>query len=1274
MSKKLGRNDKCPCGSNKKYKHCCLKKGIKYGNRRKTKDKQSNLERTFFKQFHNIDLVSTLVALSLNPANHGKDIRLEYLILEALSTKSNSQKPVDLNELKEFLNERFSSHYLEDPPQNLFTENVPYTLGNNIVFGGNFEQGAFTLTKIINAVQFNQEKYPKDFLRSIKDAFLLLLTMSNSIASSLGYSRNLFGDHEDSPNELLFPDNINECKDAIFFTKKWINDFCQSLKIDKNILRHFFLDEGDRSNSKNELGDFQNPLIRKPLALLDIGTVVVSPTTIVSALIHFTWVQAELFGCKDELIDAFHRDVAQEAAFFFNKLSFKEETFDFEVDENLPSKNALFRFDTDKLVFLSLMYDEGDEYSKITPCHDDPMLKMDDIKHLQDRNFKAIKKKYNDEKIIDLTLYSTIGRSYAFAMPNRENTHSLITSVYRFLCWIKSESHDEMALWYYLEAVSALYESMDFVSATGFLDFYSFYEEKKSFYFGDSQKPNYVTFLPGGSLKIIKKAVDSEDRIMVYYKVPEIAHPVFIPVIKFDGHIPRYISVDIIGKNLEYYIPDYSIDIWVVAKYDRQNLSKEGFQIYWEFLESVCFWFGQIKDLLDVHLLPINGDVFLLELELLNLDMFTEISSFGKKDTTAIDKFKFYTIDDKIELKVPGEINGHISLGDNEGERIILSKILEGIGQLLNHYDLENTLTNQVIWDIIDHRIPLGLKKMMFVVNSKFELRLDNRNIVPARYIQEARKQWVMDAIVPMLGSKCPEIGEITEKEDKEKLGKSIVFSLLKKLRNLLRSYNSVELLLELMANFESLVHDTALMRLRTPTRQQCFAEQEDIVKELQEKIRLSDETTLTYRCLIEHLAAEPTFGNDVINQQVIDDAMAIMSLLIWWGGVGDKVKFDLFDVQLSVLPSGRIGTNSGEIAAQFFQQFSNMRTKEYIDSTVDGFDSFYTEVNAEKSIASDAFLKVFETDIGISFAKLGGIVTLLCQIGLEQNTPVARFYMPELIQTIQESFEENFSKEEIFAAIDFLKLWNRKDVIKVPNGFKDIDISPWRYNRKLSYIQRPFILVDYGEYKNNPIIFWTPRHLDHSWLFINNLFISGRYRAEEKSELEKQISKISKNRGLVLQNEVVAWVKEKTNWLLEEEVKISHNAQFKASRDTGDIDVLAINHDEKIIFSIECKRTESARNSKEMVGQVDDYFGRNSKKGYFEKHQNRHEWLTKNIERVGTVYKFDSADYRVISLFVTYEILAIQYMKNRLLPMPTLSLYELKNMDVDEFLSKTTP
>jgi len=39
----------------------------------------------------------------------------------------------------------------------------------------------------------------------------------------------------------------------------------------------------------------------------------------------------------------------------------------------MPIKNALFRIDTDKLMYLSFLYDEGEEYDSQSPCHPDPM-------------------------------------------------------------------------------------------------------------------------------------------------------------------------------------------------------------------------------------------------------------------------------------------------------------------------------------------------------------------------------------------------------------------------------------------------------------------------------------------------------------------------------------------------------------------------------------------------------------------------------------------------------------------------------------------------------------------------------------------------------------------------------------------------------------------------------------------------------------------------------------------------------------------------------------
>lgn len=94
--------------------------------------------------------------------------------------------------------------------------------------------------------------------------------------------------------------------------------------------------------------------------------------------------------------------------------------------------------------------------------------------------------------------------------------------------------------------------------------------------------------------------------------------------------------------------------------------------------------------------------------------------------------------------------------------------------------------------------------------------------------------------------------------------------------------------------------------------------------------------------------------------------------------------------------------------------------------------------------------------------------------------------------------------------------------------------------------------------------------------------------------------------------------------------------------------------HHNKLLLSIECKRTEQARNSKEMVEQVQQYYGSKSKKGYFQRHIDRGNWLVSNLEEVSKFYKINLKEYRVISFFVTYEILAIQfitraYLKNKM-------------------------
>jgi len=155
------------------------------------------------------------------------------------------------------------------------------------------------------------------------------------------------------------------------------------------------------------------------------------------------------------------------------------------------------------------------------------------------------------------------------------------------------------------------------------------------------------------------------------------------------------------------------------------------------------------------------------------------------------------------------------------------------------------------------------------------------------------------------------------------------------------------------------------------------------------------------------------------------------------------------------------------------------------------------------------------------------------------------------------------------------------------------------------------------------------------------------------------------------VQTKVVEWLRRETNCFIDTEVDISPGGKLKSQKNLGDSDVFAIDHKKSIIYSIECKRTEQAKNGKQMVEQVDQYFGRNSKMGYFSKHLRRHSWLELNLKKIGEAYSFDASGYLILSFFVTYEILAIQFMEAKPTPIPIISLFELKGMNYDEFINK---
>ena len=135
MSKKVGRNEPCPCGSGKKLKHCCKDSEkaspdfFKQKTESKKKKEVSELE-LYFQKYDSKHILNLLIGLQLMPENHGKNVRIEFLVnLLYKSLNVGESIPKDNSLLYALLLKEHPKNHLEDIPENLFCENV-------IFFGG----------------------------------------------------------------------------------------------------------------------------------------------------------------------------------------------------------------------------------------------------------------------------------------------------------------------------------------------------------------------------------------------------------------------------------------------------------------------------------------------------------------------------------------------------------------------------------------------------------------------------------------------------------------------------------------------------------------------------------------------------------------------------------------------------------------------------------------------------------------------------------------------------------------------------------------------------------------------------------------------------------------------------------------------------------------------------------------------------------------------------------------------------------------------------------
>ena len=1259
---KIGRNDPCPCGSGKKHKKCCIDKF----------DSQFQIPSSLgldklkkeLEDFDQLDLIATLGGLQIYKKNHSCALRLEVASRIASSIKNRGKKKLEPNHFEKIINKHLPAEgaigLMEDPPENLFTENIVFHGGNYVVYPGIEESECFILRNLFQTIFHKRNDFPDEFKKIVKSVSISLLTLSNWVASRLGHSRYL-----DSPDifhekiEVPNKHNIRMLSNAVTFTKQEIDNLLKECRLDYDFFRQFIIQAGDPSLLEED--PEKNPLFIRPLVDVYNNLVLVLPGSIISALRHFILVISKKYGTCGLLANKYREILWENVQECLRLMLF--ENIDIKLpprEENLPIEEGIYKFDTDKLAYIQLMADDASNYSEDQPHG---MWELNNLPGKVDLRNDAIaqwltkgKNPYCQELFI-ISILGRIGRYILFGLKKQpKNARVLLLSAEDLEAFIRLRDCDNLTLWKYTKAHEKLikFSKLSMITSS-FLDVFALYlKSNHSFYISDEAKPTVITLTPGFGRSIRIKAAQTGDVHATLHGDP----PHYLTVLRRynDKSIPIYLPERGIGRSLEQVVEGYGQPIWIDSGDKLEKISNKLRKVYFEITEMFAYWIWQLTPSLRSHLESLGPNPIHILFRLENPENW---SNLNKDKKESIPEFEKKIDNRKIKLTIPTNIRTHLMRPDNKGERLILDALMQSFDDILKNSGNSHNLDKEERARILETHAPLGQKKKFFIISTETSVSLDSRYLSHLRLLQEHDLEEQLDGLVEELGKEAPEIGEIIEKEKKTELCNDIVNIYLKRLKSTLSKFPWYSLLEQLIAYNEAVWNRRAFNRLTIPTTIECFTDIQSYVKKLASESQKIDSTSLSIRTLIEIVSAEPPKGDQEVSMDELDKLLAVTHHLINWAMISDHIHLGLLNHKLSILNSGRVGVKKESIEG-IWDPFIRIKTLEQVESAKKNFEN---QIRYESEIEkNDMGLKeldaVFKAELGFTVTQIIEFHKSLTLLGFEQKKVSPHLPLYQLNNRLKKIL--NFSNTEISDIIKLFSLVPREKWEKAPNGFNaSADIWPWRYRRRLSFIRRPIIIGP--EPEGDSIVFWGSRHTEEACKQLLALVLTGRYKLYEDSseEMKKFIGKIKNDVGKKFTNEVKKWFEENTNLFVDSEVPIKPREKLNSENDLGDVDVLVIDNVNKKIFSIECKNLNYGRNPREIANEVERLMGKvETSVSWIDKHIKRDKWLKENIINLISVYNLQSKDYKICSFILTSEEIPATYITK--IPLPCISFSRL--------------
>jgi hypothetical protein len=1161
--------------------------------------------------FDAADLLAIAAGLQLLPINAERTLRLEALAHTCGTLPIAPGRPhISPHRLRSLLAEDHGLDMVaegEDPYPGPFVEEVAFYGGGFAVFPGLTAEATFVFKTLCNC--FFQQRHP--FMPIVGHLFELIkgtLALSNAIADRASLKRT--DDPISAPGgAVVIPDayRLSTLKNAVTFETAEMESF-------------YGIAQGGRTRweiltcplGSLELSSFDvdsGPLLLAPIIHAGSAFIVSCPEALLSALnLHIVRIAIES-GVGDWLADAYRKGVTATVDKCFMILDCMPLDWDSPNTEVIHgTSERLYACDTDKLVFVIVATDNLEHFDVETvvgSVHNQQAL----ASSLETRFAKAEGEIYSSmpwaNGLLCVFIYQGVGQSHVMGFGTVGAACLFqIFPASEFETFATLEAGDPLSLWRFVRDSSQIRETTIIQSAS-ILDEFGFYRSHHyGYYAGDEQKPNFITLAADFSGTLRREVIAKRD----WHPVPNYDGKTTTMVTTLHGtrNIPIYIQDPLWGEEAAAFVDGLPFPIWVIAP-ERSRASQQH-RAYAELINALAYWLWQCQTFLQSEFsrsIPEKRSVTIQ----LNFGARDEWRQESPEAVTGSMKAWFDVKLDHTRSEVrldflPGS-SAIFRTADNEGERQMLHAALIGLRAL---FGFESNISESQIDEVISQRAPLGPKKMFLMIDGNQNPTLDPRDIPPFHSIPHGDIDAVLDRIGEFLtGNRNLAVGPI-RKEDRNSVLHDAVNFCVSQLESYVRCMSSVGLLEYLLERNEATVRADALQKLLMPTRLACFAEVGDVVEEIKEDMAKVVQSGLAGRFLVEYVAAQPPSGLRKICLLAYSEMRALVEQIITFGMSSDAVHYDLTDLDLAILPSGRLGrSEQGFRTAQ--EAHVTQITGERIARVAARYDQYWSNPSGRRGNEPELVQKLNDAstaEFGFSMTDVGVFLRTVRQIGVEEGHGIALRPLEHLSQVI--ALRLKWPDEKVAEAIGLFSLAQRSTYMTPVPPYPKVDLFPWRYNRGAAYLRRPIILRTVDDTTE---ALWGNRHVEMTIDNLLSLCLNGQLKAQSL-EMRQFIGALRHEQGEKFNDRVADLLATYTNLTVRRRVKKVGKLRFD---NLGDIDVLVGRAESRHLFVIECKDFSASRTPHELANEVEEFVrGKDGKNSIVQKHQARTKWIEEHL------------------------------------------------------------